>query len=163
VQYVHHPRVRVGTANSESKWQLLIVIRGQHCPLCAKYLGKLAPLLERYAAANVDVVVTSSDTKEQTAAMIEKYTIDPAVVARMTYGLPAGFARESLGCYISHPRSEAETDHVFPEPGVFVIRDDGITQIVDVSNAPFARPDLENLIGGIEFVRKNDYPIRGTA
>jgi hypothetical protein len=127
------------------------------------YLAKLAPLLPRYAAANIDVVVTSSDTKEQTANMIEQNKIDPAVAAKMTYGLPVGFAKESLGCYISHPRSAAETDHDYPEPSVFVVRDDGITQIIDVSNAPFSRPDLEILIGGIEFIRKNNYPVRGNA
>ena len=47
-------------------------------------------------------------------------------------------------------------------PGVFVVNGDGNIQILDISNAPFARPDLEGLLNGIKFVRDNDYPIRGT-
>jgi len=68
----------------------------------------------------------------------------------------------TLGLYISEPRSEKETDHPFAEPGVFVVNADGEIQIVDISNAPFARPELEALANGLAFIRKNDYPIRGT-
>ncbi|WP_292456148.1 hypothetical protein [Methylibium sp.] len=39
----------------------------------------------------------------------------------------------------------------------------GDTQIIDISNAPFARPDLKSLLKGIQFVMSNDYPIRGRA
>ena len=37
-------------------------------------------------------------------------------------------------------------------------------QIVDISNAPFARPDLDALTTGLEFIKNpaNNYPIRGT-
>jgi hypothetical protein len=62
---------------------------------------------------------------------------------------------------VSTPRSAQETDQPFPEPGLFVVNGDGKIQIVDISNAPFARPDLATLLGGIKFVRANDYPIRG--
>lgn len=56
---------------------------------------------------------------------------------------------------------EKETDHPFPEPALFVVRPDGKLQIVNVANAPFVRPDLETLVGGLGFVIANDYPIRG--
>ncbi|MFX0541482.1 hypothetical protein ACEWPM_007085 [Roseovarius sp. S4756] len=35
-------------------------------------------------------------------------------------------------------------------------------QIVDVSCAPFARPELTRLARGLAFVRDKDYPVRGT-
>jgi hypothetical protein len=37
-------------------------------------------------------------------------------------------------------------------------------QVVDLSNNPFARPDLEVLVSGLEWIRSpdNNYPIRGT-
>ena len=69
---------------------------------------------------------------------------------------------QSLGLYISDPRSPKETDRPFAEPGLFVINADGMIQMVDVSNAPFLRPDLQSVLNGITFIRKNDYPIRGT-
>lgn len=36
--------------------------------------------------------------------------------------------------------------------------------LIDISNSPFARPDLENVVAGLEWIRKldNNYPIRGT-
>jgi hypothetical protein len=69
---------------------------------------------------------------------------------------------KTLGLYISDPRSPQETDRPFSEPGLFVINADGAVQIVDVSNAPFARPELKGVANGIKFVRGNDYPVRGT-
>ena len=71
---------------------------------------------------------------------------------------------QELGVYISHPRSEQETDHPFPEPGLFVINEQGQVQVVDLSNNPFSRPDLEVFVGGLEWIRNpdNNYPIRGT-
>jgi hypothetical protein len=69
----------------------------------------------------------------------------------------------TLGLYISDPRSPQETDHQFAEPGVFVINPRGETQIIDISNAPFARPALPALLKGLQFVISKDYPIRGRA
>ena len=42
-----------------------------------------------------------------------------------------------------------------------LIRPDRKLHIMDVSNAPFSRPDLKMLKSGIAFVQKKDYPIRG--
>ncbi len=69
-----------------------------------------------------------------------------------------------MGLYISIPRSEKETDHPFPEPGVFVINEKGQVQIADISNNPFVRPELEALVSGIAWIKnpENNYPIRGT-
>ena len=69
-----------------------------------------------------------------------------------------------LGLYVSIPRSEKETDHNFAEPGLFVINGGGKVQVVDLSNNPFSRPDLEVIVSGLEWIRapENNYPIRGT-
>ncbi len=69
-----------------------------------------------------------------------------------------------LGLYISHPRSPEETDRPFPEPGVFIVNDKGKAQVIDLSNAPFARPELEMVLHGLEYIRdpEENYPIRGT-
>ena len=71
---------------------------------------------------------------------------------------------QELGLYISYPRSEKETDHLFPEPGLFVINEKGQVQVVVISNNPFVRPEIDALVGGLEWIRNpdNNYPIRGT-
>ena len=69
---------------------------------------------------------------------------------------------QKLGLYVSYPRSEKETDHPFAELGLFLINSEGTLQVVDIPNNPFVRPDLEQVHSGLEWIRSNDYPIRGT-
>ena len=54
-----------------------------------------------------------------------------------------------------------EGDRPFAEPGVFVVNANGLLQVVDISNAPFAKPDLAGLAKGLKFIRENDYQVRG--
>ena len=68
-----------------------------------------------------------------------------------------------LGLYVSAPRSPQETDREFAEPAVFVINPEGRLQIIDISNAPFARPDLKALLKGLKFIQEKNYPVRSTA
>lgn len=139
-------------------WRLLVVYRGQHCPLCKGYLKTLNELVSAFDAAQITVAALSADSREQALADVEKF----GWTFPVGYGLTVSQMRE-LGLYVSLPRSAAETDHPFPEPGLFVINPQGLTQIVDVSNAPFARPDLKALLAGLQYVIANAYPIRGTA
>ena len=77
------------------------------------------------------------------------------------YGLTIDQMRQ-LGLYISEPRSPQETDRPFAEPGLFAINPEGKVQIVDISNAPFARPDLAGVLQGLKLVQEKQYPVRGT-
>lgn len=138
-------------------WQMLIVYRGRHCPLCTRFLNELTDYKPRLDALNIDLVAVSGDSEEQ----LQEHTSRLNVSFPLFYGLSLE-EMKSLGLYISHPRSEQETDHPFAEPGLYVINEDGTLQVVDISNNPFVRPDLENLVSGLEWIRKNDYPIRGT-
>jgi len=68
------------------------------------------------------------------------------------------------GLYVSIPTSRHKTDRRFPGPGLFAIDDDHQMQVVDISNNPFVRPELEALVSGLEWIKNpgNDYPIRRT-
>ena len=147
----------LGTPGNGKDWQLVVVYRGLHCPLCKTYLAKLDALVPDFHALGVEVVAVSGDGLEKAQAMVD----EKGLKLPMGYGLSVA-QMAALGLYISDPRSPQETDQPFPEPGVFVINEAGNIQILDISNAPFARPDLESLLGGIKFVRANDYPVRGT-
>lgn len=57
-----------------------------------------------------------------------------------------------LGLYASNRRSPEETDRRFAEPAVFVINANNDLQIIDASNAPFARSDPDTLLVGMKFV-----------
>lgn len=138
-------------------WRLLVVYRGKHCPLCKSYFKSLAALLEDYKAAGVTVVTVSADPHEKAQAD----------VAEFGWRFPVGYdltldQMRRLGLYISEPRSAAETDRPFAEPGLFVINPEGKVQIIDISNAPFSRPDLAGILRGIKLIQERNYPIRGT-
>ncbi len=138
-------------------WQMLVVYRGRHCPLCTRYMNELSAYTARLNAIGIDVVAVSGDS----LAQLEEHTSRLDVNFPLFYGLTTE-EMKSLGLYISHPRSEQETDHPFAEPGLFIINEQGTLQVVDISNNPFVRPNLENLISGLEWIRSNNYPIRGT-
>jgi len=38
----------------------------------------------------------------------------------------------------------------------------GRIHVVDISNAPFARPELGGVLMGLRFIQEKQYPIRGT-
>lgn len=157
VQILNGDIKSLGTPDNGHDWKLVVVYRGQHCPICTKYLNQLETVKSSFADAGVDIIAVSGDSKEQLESHLEKLDIDFPIA----YGLTVE-QMNTLGLYISEPRSEKETDHPFAEPGVFVVNADGEIQIVDISNAPFARPELEALANGLAFIRKNGYPIRGT-
>lgn len=140
------------------RWQMIVVYRGQHCPICRRYLKALDDLLDQFQALGTDVVAISSDPREKAdvEAREEGWRFP------VGYGLTPEQMR-NLGLYISEPRSPQETDRPFAEPGLFVVNPQGRAQIIDVSNAPFARPDLHAVLNGLKFVQEKNYPIRGTA
>ena len=155
------PRVgggEVTLGGARDRWQLVVVYRGRHCPICSRYLAKLEGLTEAFGAANTDVVAVSADTAAQGASAVEDWGLGFDV----GYGLDSGEMR-ALGLYVSDPRSEAETDHQFPEPGLFLVNPEGKAHIIDISNAPFSRPDLEGIANALGFIQDKGYPIRGTA
>jgi peroxiredoxin len=122
-------------------------------------LNKLENHKQRLLDNRIDLIAVSGDSNTQLESHLEKLDVS----FPLYYGLTIEQMQE-LGLYISIPRSKKETDHPFPEPGLFVINDKGQVQVVDISNNPFVRPELEALVSGLEYVRdpKNNYPVRGT-
>ncbi len=151
--------VDISKPTGESDWQMVVVYRGRHCPLCTKFLNNLAGFRQRLLDIGIDIAAVSADSREQLDDHLTRLDVN----FPLFYGLTLEQMQE-LGLYISVPRSEKETDHNFAEPGLFVINNDGKVQVVDISNNPFARPDLEVFVSGLEWIRKpeNNYPVRGT-
>ena len=153
------PLVGGGTASvgeAGDQTTLFIVYRGKHCPRCKKYLNQLESMKKDWADAGVSVVCVSADTESKAAAD----------VAEFGWTFPVGYDlaeadMRKLGLYVSEPLSPEETDKRFAEPGVYVVKPDGTVQIIAISNGPAARPDLVELLDGVNFNIKNDRPTRG--
>jgi peroxiredoxin len=138
-------------------WRILVVYRGKHCPLCKSYFATLNAMQGELQAAGISSVAVSADPKEKAAADVAEF----GWTFPVGYGLTVEQMR-TLGLYISEPRSPQETDRPFAEPGLFVVTPTGNIQIIDISNAPFARPDLAMILRGIKFAIDKNYPVRGT-
>lgn len=146
-------------ADKPGNWRLVVVYRGAHCPLCTRYLGELSEIRQALADLGVELIAVSADSQGVAAKHIN--SIAP--------GFPVGYGlrvdqMQQLGLFVSHPRSAEEAAGPFAEPGLFVINADGALQVVDISNTPFTRPNLDSLLAGLGFIKdpKNNYPIRGT-
>jgi peroxiredoxin len=146
----------VTVGGQRDRWSLLVVYRGKHCPRCKRYLNKFNAMLAEWEAI-MDVVVVSADTEDKAKADVAEFgwSFD------LGYGLTEA-QMHALGLYVSDPLSGAETTTRFAEPGTFAIRPNGELMLVDISNGPAARPDLEELLDGMRFNIENDRPVRGT-
>lgn len=136
-------------------WRMLVVYRGRHCGLCKKYLANLDAVLNDFDAAGVTVAAVSADTREKAEAWVRELGLRFPVA----YDLSVDQMR-TLGLYVSPPE-HGKTDRPFAEPGVYVVNPDGRTQVVNVSNAPFARPELHVLLEGIKTAMRENAPIHG--
>lgn len=148
---------QLSVAGQRDRWSMLIVYRGRHCPKCKAYLGKLSNMIGAWDKM-LDVVVVSADPLEKAMADVAEF----GWAFDLGYGLTED-QMSQLGLYVSDPLSEAETDARFAEPGTFAFKPSGELMLVDISNGPAARPDLDMLLGGMQFNIENDRPVRGTA
>ena len=137
--------------------QLVLVYRGLHCPVCRGYLKRVEELKDAFAQARAEVIAVSADPREKAERMVA----DQGLTFPVAYDLSVDRMRE-WGLYISKPRSADETDRPFAEPGLFGINENGVVHLIDISNTPFNRADLAETVDTVEWVRENDYPIRGT-
>ncbi len=157
------PQITLDTLDGQSAnlggpgWKSVIVYRGAHCPLCKQFLSTLEELRADYTELGVELIAVSADSAERAQSFIE----ESGFTAPVAVGLTVAHMRQ-LGVYISDPRSPEEAPAPFAEPALFVVNPEGIVQVMEKCNAPFVRPDMKGLLGGLEFVMKNDYPIRGT-
>jgi len=144
---------------SNFDWRMVVVYRGKHCPFCTEYLAELNELLDGFNAVGIDVVALSADSEDRVKMQIPELSLKFPI----GYGLSIE-QMKTLGLYITTPRSEAESDRPFAEPGFFIINEKKQTQIIDISNIAFGRPELKTMLRGLIHIRKpeNNYPIRGT-
>jgi peroxiredoxin len=152
------PLVDTQTQAASGRWTLAVVYRGQHCPICLKYLNEIGMFSGRFEALNIDVVAVSADNNQQ----LEQFKVNGLDVSFPVMLELQVADMKKLGLYISEPTSDSETDHLFAEPGLFLINPQGKTAMMEIANAPFIRPNIDQFVTGLEYVMENNYPIRGT-
>jgi peroxiredoxin len=144
---------------TQSPWYAIFIYRGHHCPICASYLNKLQQHLSSFKELKTRIVAVSADSVEQ---LNQFYRDEIGAVDFPVYAELKIDVMENMGLYLSKPLSSNETDHIFAEPALIVVNGEREIQIIEKASAPFIRPEIKQLLGGIKHIQKSDYPIRGT-
>lgn len=156
------PIVDGGTFNmaeaSPENFQIIVVYRGLHCPKCKTQLQAIESMVPDIRADGHDIIALSMDDEERATKARREWNLKELPVAHSLELLDA----RSLGLFISDSISEAEP-RKFAEPGIFVVRPDGTLYAQMVQNTPFGRPDMADLLTGLNYAVENDYPTRGTS
>lgn len=151
------------TSENPENFTLIVVYRGLHCPVCKGYMKELAAMVPEFAARGTTVLALSTDDEERARQTAEKWELEGL---RLGYALPIDTAR-AWGLFISAGKAGGkpgiEEPAHFAEPGVFLVRSDTTLYASIINTMPFARPHLKDVLAGIDFIVKNDYPARGEA
>ena len=151
--------LRLGEASDGYDWQMIVVYRGKHCPVCTGYLRELNETVSPLKELGIEVLAVSADSEERAKQQLDDL--------RPEFGVGYGLTVEqmqSLNLYISSPRHGMDVEGPFAEPALFVVNEAGELRMVDIANVPFLRPQLGSLVGGLRFMRgmTADFPANGT-
>lgn len=161
------PKINIDLVN-DTKWNLdaqdpenftlVIFYRGKHCPLCKSYLQELQTKISKFTDLGVNVIAISSDTEKRAKAAYEEWEVAD---------IPMGFEypieeAKKWGLFISQGIKEEEPEE-FLEPGLFLLNPDGALYSASIQSMPFARPAFDDLLKGLKYIIKNEYPARGAA
>jgi peroxiredoxin len=135
---------------------MIVFYRGLHCPVCKGYTNTLDGMLDEFSERGVHAVTVSMDDEKRAKQTVDDWNIKNLPVG---YGLNEDAAR-AWGLYLSEGISEKEPE-LFSEPGLFLVKPDGELYYSAVNSMPFGRPDFEEILQGIDFVKKQNYPARG--
>ncbi|WP_452224460.1 redoxin domain-containing protein [Lacinutrix chionoecetis] len=142
---------------SPENFILILVYRGKHCPVCKKQLEELNKKLDKFTERGINVIAISSDTEKVAKETYEEWDIANIPIG---YGFPIEEARK-WGLFISSGiKKEPE---YFTEPGLFLLKPDQTMYWEAIQSMPFGRPSFNDVLGGIDYILKEDYPARGEA
>ncbi len=60
--------VELGTPANGHDWQMIVIYRGKHCPICTRYLKELEEIAPELSKIGVDLVAASADPEERARA-----------------------------------------------------------------------------------------------
>ncbi len=143
-------------ADKPSAFDMIVVYRGLHCPICKTYLGELESKLPEFEKRGVNVVAISTDSQERADKTRAEWGL---AKLRVGYDLPIATAR-AWNLYISSAIRDGEPPQ-FSEPGLFLIKPDGSLFYASRSSAPWGRPPLDQMLRGIDVAIERKMPARG--
>ena len=124
--------------------------------MCKNYLEKANTLVDQFRENGVSLVAISMDDHQRA----QKATAECRVSnLEVLYGLDVKLA-EKWGLWLTSAIRHGEPE-ISSEPGLLWILLDQSLYLIEVSNMPFARPDLKILVDK-SVALNNGYPARGS-
>jgi peroxiredoxin len=139
-------------------FEMIVVYRGLHCPICKTYLGELEAKLPEFSERGVDVIAVSTDSRDRAQRARTEWGLDKL---RLGCELSIANARD-WDLFISRAIREGEPPE-FSEPGLFLIKPDGTLFFASRGSAPWGRPAFDQMLRGIDFAMERKIPARGEA
>ncbi|WP_371156355.1 redoxin domain-containing protein [Jannaschia sp. 2305UL9-9] len=136
----------------------IVFYRGLHCPACRRQLEALVPYLADFEDRGIDVIAVSMDTKDRASGAREEWDIAGIDIG---YAMSEATARD-WGLWISERVVDKEPP-IFSEAAMTWVGSDKTVLAHWQQSVPFARPPFPDILSGIDFVRTNNRPPRGSA
>ena len=137
---------------------MLVFNRGLHCPVCRAQLREVDRRLDELVGRRIEVVSISGESEPRATRMRDEWGVRRLPLA---YGLSERQMRE-WGLFVSRAMNDDEPP-LFNEPALFLIRSDGTVYYESILSMPVGRPQLVDLLGGIDWWTAHGYPARGGA
>jgi peroxiredoxin len=144
-------------AQQPQGFTLVVFYRGFHCPVCRAQLSELNRRIDELEQRGLSVIAVSGDTEELASQSKSDWHLDRLAIG---YGLPERSMR-AWGLFVSAGH-DGEPER-FNEPGLFLVKPDGSVYYEALSSMPWGRPHLDDVLNGIDYVLRSDYPARGEA
>ena len=139
-------------------FQMIVVYRGLHCPVCKTYLSDLESKLPEFSKRAVDVIALSADSQERAQRAKAEWGLN-----NLQIGCELSIARaREWDLFISHAIRDGEPPE-FSEPGLFLTKPDGTLFFASRGSAPWGRPPFDQMLRGIDVATERKMPARGEA
>ncbi|MDP2411602.1 MAG: redoxin domain-containing protein [Pseudolabrys sp.] len=139
-------------------FEMIVVYRGLHCPICKTYLGDLEAKLPEFTKRGVDVIAISTDSRDRAESAKAEWGLNNLQIG---HGLAIDTARD-WELFISTAIRDGEPP-LFSEPGLFLVKPDGTLFFASRGSAPWGRPPLDQMLRGIDVAVERKMPARGEA
>ena len=139
-------------------FEMIVVYRGLHCPICKIYLGELEAKLPEFFKRGVDVIAVSTDSRDRAERAKTEWGLD-----KLRLGCELSIANARVwDLFISRAIRDGEPPE-FSEPGLFLIKPDGTLFYASRGSAPWGRPPFDQMLRGIDIAIERKIPARGEA
>lgn len=148
---------RLGDAKPTT-FEMIVVYRGLHCPVCKTYLGELEAKLPEFSKRGVEVIAVSTDGLDRAQKAKTEWGLNNL---RLGSELSIAGARE-WDLFISRSIRDGEPPE-FSEPGLFLVKPDGTLFFASRNSAPWGRPPLDQMLRAVDIATERKMPARGEA